>query len=126
MKVIQLSIILIFSYFLSGCSVTPESFLANKRKHLIEQGHNMNFIDGYLDGCSSGKEALGNKNYNMRKDNVRYKKQKNYGLGWERGYYICRDEDIIKLQHNVQQKYIPSKNKTEEKERAKIWRELKK
>ena len=126
MQVRMLSIFLVY-LFLFGCAaVTPEKLLEHKKTQLITEGNSKDFAEGYIDGCASGKHAVGDENYKPQNDRIRYTHNRDYSIGWERGYYTCRDEDITKLQQEVQQEYIPTNNIAEEKEREKIWEELKK
>jgi len=69
MKVRMLSIAMVL--FLSGCAVTvrpkavatSQEVLQNKRAQLMTKGNSIDFADGYIDGCSSGKRAIGEKRY---------------------------------------------------------------
>ena len=132
MKVRMLSIAMVL--FLSGCAVTvrpkavatSQEVLQNKRAQLMTKGNSIDFADGYIDGCSSGKRAIGEKRYQAIKDPVRYKLHSGYSRGWERGYYECRDESINKLQQRVKQEDIPTNDAAEAMERAKIWNEIRK
>ena len=112
--------------YLYGCAVTPEKWLEQKERQLIAQGNSKDFAEGYTDGCASGKCLIGDENYKSQKDKARYMKARDYSIGWERGYYDCRDEDITKLQQEVHQEYIPTDDAAEEMEREKIWEELRK
>jgi hypothetical protein len=117
-------------FFLVGCSTSQvkvkEDFLQVKRNQLTAEGNSQDFVDGYINGCASGKSAVGDKNYTAKKDELRYSQSRDYNIGWERGYYECRDASISKLQHKVHQEYVPAENPEEEMERMKIWEELKK
>lgn len=129
MKVIKLPVFVIFvaSFILTGCSTVPkEDFLQTKRKQLIIEGHTQDFVDGYISGCASGKCAIGDQHYHAKKDLFRYQQNRDYSVGWERGYYECRDAGIAKIQKKVHQEYVPAENPEEEMERMKIWEELKK
>lgn len=135
MKVRLLSVVMVL--FLSGCAVTvrpkaskaiatAQEVLQNKRAQLMTKGKSINFTDGYIDGCASGKSVIGEKRYQAVKDPVRYKLNSDYNGGWERGYYECRDESINKLQERVKQEDIPTNDAAEAMERAKIWNEIRK
>ena len=115
----------------SGTSVkypqeSTAEFLKTKRQQLLKSGNSPDFVDGYSDGCSSGKHAIGDKNAFAQKDPNRYKMVREYSIGWERGYSECRDAGIEKMQQAVKQEYVPSKDPAEEQLRQKIWDDIRK
>ncbi len=132
MKVRILSVFVAGAFFISGCATTvvkpiaPGDLLQAKKKQLIGEGNSTDFADGYTDGCASGKRVVGDERYIAEKDSARYMINQDYSIGWEQGYYECRDEDITRLQQEVRQEYTPASNAAEEMERAKIWEEVKK
>ena len=128
MRVRTLSVFLILTLLLSGCAakITPESLLQEKKEQLLAAGNSVDFTDGYADGCAAGRQFMGDHNYQANKDETRYSMQQEYNVGWERGYYFCRDEAIAKLQQESKQEYIPTKNAAEEKERQQIWEDVRK
>lgn len=115
---------------LIGCGTTQtktkKDFLQVKREQLLAYGNSPDFVDGYIHGCSSGKSLIDDKRYVAEKDAFRYSQSREYSIGWERGYYECRDTSIKKMQHKVRQEYVPADTTGEELERMKIWEELKK
>ena len=110
-----------------SCQHSPRQFLTKKRESLLSQGKSQDFIDGFVEGCSSGRQELGDQKYVFRKDTVRYNLGCDYNIGWEKGRIVCREERIIEIQNAVKQKpYSRAPNAAVEEERRRIWEDLKK
>lgn len=120
-------IVLTHLFILAGCStVAREDNAQITKQQLLKEGKTLDFIDGYLSGCSAGKKVIYQKLSVIAKDQLRYQQNHEYNTGWDRGYYSCRDASIVEVQAKVTQKYVPADDLAEEMERMKIWEELKK
>lgn len=73
----------------TGCAGTQ---LDIERSALTRQGHPPQYIDGYVDGCSSGNRAAGSPYFKLLKNHTRYNQDKLYNQGWDNGFTICKAE----------------------------------
>jgi hypothetical protein len=70
--------------FLSGC--------VSQRETMIEQGYPMSYVDGFEDGCHSGKKAGGMLFEQFKKDVRRFNTDKEYAQGWTDAFRECETE----------------------------------
>ncbi|MFR0675162.1 hypothetical protein ACLUUI_15625 [Enterobacterales bacterium AW_CKDN230030176-1A_HGKHYDSX7] len=66
---------------IGGCQSTAERLLA--------EGYPPPFVDGFTDGCTSGRHAAGELD-DFRKNVPAYLQQPNYALGWDDGFRQCQ------------------------------------
>lgn len=71
---------------LGGCQSTREQLLA--------QGYPPAFADGFQDGCSSGREAVGAGSVGFRKAVDRYLDDRLYASGWDDGFEQCKQQAL--------------------------------
>ncbi|MBA1190422.1 hypothetical protein G7Z99_15415 [Pseudomonas entomophila] len=64
-----------------GCQSTSERLLA--------EGYPPVFVDGFADGCASGRHAAGELDA-FRKNVPAYLQQPDYALGWDDGFRQCQ------------------------------------
>lgn len=89
---------------LTGCStgISPDRHLANTRDFMLSQGKPKAYVEGYLDGCSTGRRTAGDKKFSYKRDNLRADKDALYARGWEDGQVCCRNEYIAEQQKEVE------------------------
>ena len=77
----------------AGCTgLSPDRYLVNKQSFMIGQGNPPAYVEGYIDGCSSGRRLGGDKKFVYRKNNARFEKDALYARGWQEGQINCRNE----------------------------------
>jgi len=86
MKITTTAILLVA--LLAGCMSQEELI----RKDLTAQGMPLTYIDGYADGCSSGRAPL-NIYHSFRKDPVRFGRDEMYRQGWNDGLTYCKADE---------------------------------
>ena len=69
---------------LGGCTTEQD--------RMAKEGYPPAYIQGYDDGCHSGKHAGGNMFEHMKKDVRRYDSDRQYAEGWDDGYETCEKE----------------------------------
>ena len=87
MKMIRLVLLLAFVgalVFLSGC--------ISQRDSMIQQGYPMSYVDGFDDGCHSGKKAGGMMFEHFKKDVKRFDTDSQYAQGWSDAFRQCETE----------------------------------
>jgi hypothetical protein len=132
-KIIILSII-----FFANCSKTvpvlkpqiakqaTKCIFAN-RDTLLMRGHSAHFADGYLDGCQSGQKAAGDNFSKYIKDEELAKISTDYITGWEQGHLFCYKHMLNLIKHSgSHDPAIYNSKEAIEKEKQRIWSELKK
>ncbi|MEN8130386.1 MAG: hypothetical protein ABFS45_09385 [Pseudomonadota bacterium] len=82
-------LISLVSIFLMGCAA---QYLVQQRVKLAQEGFSDTYIDGYIDGCSSGYHRAGNYHYDFSRDMPRYQSDQLYSNGWEEGHKKCKSE----------------------------------
>ena len=111
MKVKSL-IFCLFSIFLGGCTgiigISPDRYLSNKYTHMVGQGNPPSYVEGYVDGCSTGRRLSGDKRFRYRKDETRATKDALYARGWQEGQINCRNEVLQETYDPLR----PEKNRT--------------
>ena len=131
--------------FLAGCTTGLSSgrYLANKQEHMVKQGNPPAFVEGYVDGCSSGRRLSGDKKFAHRKDSLRFEKDALYARGWQEGQINCRNEALSEatgaldgfpnnagvLDNSIdaeRHRRVEAESRVAEKQMHEIWEELKK
>jgi len=82
---------------LTGCSTGAGSakvYLADKATVLLGKGNPPSYVDGYIDGCSSGKRMGGDKRFTYKKDIERAEREALYARGWQEGQITCQNETL--------------------------------
>ncbi len=69
---------------LSGC--------VSQRDTMIQQGYPLSYVDGFEDGCHSGKKAGGMMFEQFKKDVKRFNTDKEYAQGWSDAFRECETE----------------------------------
>lgn len=117
---------------LTGCSgLNTESYLKNTHSFLISQGKPPAYVDGYVDGCASGRLMAGDTSFKYRKDIARADRDALYARGWQDGQIACRNEVLVEQQQGANGA-MPcattddARRRQEEAEMREIWDELKK
>lgn len=128
---------------LTGCStgMSAEHYLTTTRENMMGQGKPPAYVQGYLDGCSTGRRMAGDKKYSYRRDNVRMDQDALYARGWQEGQIFCRNEAIAEKQEKLQssgngmgffnfdeerQRRVEAESRRADAEVQEIWDELKK
>ena len=83
------TIVLIIVVGLVGCATHG---LDMRRQELTRQGHPPAYIDGHVEGCSSGTAAAGNPYYRFAKNVQRFESDKLYVQGWNDGFAVCKSQ----------------------------------
>lgn len=138
---------LLFPLLLSGCSknTCTRLVLEQKRGELISTGSPSSYIDGYIDGCSSGRRIAGDKDYQYIYDTGRANSDALYARGWQEGQINCRNEMLAEEQAQSQapqegevvversssidaerERRVAAESKAAEAEMREIWEELRK
>lgn len=115
---------------LTGCTgVNTESYLKNKHGYLVSQGQPPAYVDGYVDGCSSGRRLGGDNHFKYKKDSARADRDALYARGWQDGHITCRNEMLCEQQPVSSSSVVTTsddRRRQEEAEMRAIWEELKK
>lgn len=77
---------------LSFCSMFAFSGCVTQKETMIKQGYPMSYVDGFDDGCHSGKKAGGSMFDQFKKDVRRFQKDTQYAQGWSDGFRQCETE----------------------------------
>ncbi len=70
--------------FLPGC--------ASQRDTMLKEGYSRSYVDGFDDGCHSGKKAGGSMFDQFKKDVRRFNGDPQYAQGWSDGFRQCETE----------------------------------
>ncbi len=76
------TLLLLAALALGGC--------ANIHEQMLAQGYPPAYVDGFSDGCSSGRQAADAISGAFRKDVSRYLQEATYSQGWSDGFEQCR------------------------------------
>ena len=83
---------------LTGC--------ASEADLLREQGQPVAYVDGFDDGCHSGKKAGGSMFEQFHKDVRRFENDNQYASGWSDGFRQCEtEEESIERQTRMNMQY---------------------
>lgn len=69
---------------LTGC--------ADQKQTMIDKGYPMAYVEGFDDGCHSGKKAGGNMFEEFKKDVDRFESDRQYSQGWSDAFRQCETE----------------------------------
>jgi hypothetical protein len=123
---------------LTGCgALSSDRHLSSLRDRMVCEGKPPAYVDGYVDGCDSGRYLAGVKNSFYRKDSVRSDQDALYARGWQEGQINCRNEAIVEKQQQAVaggcSDYAGNSNsdevrrrRMEEAEMQEVWEQLKK
>lgn len=78
-------LVLTTAFIISGCS--------SRRQQMLDQGYPSSYVDGFDDGCHSGKKAGGSMFDQFKKDVKRFETDKEYAQGWSDGFRQCETEE---------------------------------
>ncbi len=132
--------ILVTGLMLSACTTTSDRFLTDKRTALMSHNNPPAYVDGYLDGCASGRRMGGDKHFTYRKDVNREEREALYARGWHEGQINCRNEALGELEQQQnsknfagaspldveQNKQAQAGDKATEAEMAEMWEKMRK
>lgn len=65
---------------------------ADQKETMIKQGYPLAYVEGFDDGCHSGKKAAGALFEQFKKDVPRFEKDKQYAQGWSDAFRQCESE----------------------------------
>jgi hypothetical protein len=88
----QVLAVLLTLISISGCQSTSERLLA--------EGYPPLFVEGFTDGCASGRHAAGELD-GFRKNVPVYLQQPNYALGWDDGFRQCQARADSELEQRL-------------------------
>lgn len=90
---------------LMGCTgVSPESHLKNMHSYMCSQGKPAAYVDGYIDGCSTGRRMAGDKKYCYRRNVARADRDALYARGWQDGQICCRNEVLAEQEQAARER----------------------
>lgn len=129
---------------LTGCSmVNTTRYLTYKHEFLVKQGNPPAYVDGYVDGCSSGLRMAGDNNFKYKKNAERADRDALYAKGWNDGQICCRNEMLLEKQRKAQEeaakagqsynsieeqrnRRVQAESRAADTEMREIWEELRK
>ena len=147
MMQVKLKMYLVFiasTLILTGCTgLSPDRYLANKQKFMLDQGDPPAYVAGYVDGCAAGRRLAGDKSFVYRKNNTRFEKDALYARGWQEAQINCRNEALAQDLRGLvdpkkkddqelsgigaeKKRKMDAKSRAVEAEMHEIWEELKK
>jgi len=103
------------------CGVIVLAGCASRKESMLKQGYPRSYVDGFDDGCQSGKKAGGSMFDQFKKDVRRFQSDSQYAQGWSDGFRQCEtEEEALERQMRMsteQQRLIEERrhNKWEEK-----------
>lgn len=111
----------------SNYPAKPTKFILADRSTLLMRGHSTSFTDGYMDGCQSGQYRAGDQTSSYIKNQELININQDYLLGWEKGDIFCYEHmrSLIENSGSNDPSTYYSKDAIE-KEKQRIWSELKK
>lgn len=80
-----ISVLIVSCVVLSGCITEKEL--------MIKEGYPIAYVDGFDDGCHSGKSAGGSDFDRFKKDVNRFDKDAKYAQGWSDAFRQCETEE---------------------------------
>ncbi len=87
-------------------SIVTISGCASEADLLREQGQPVAYVDGFDDGCHSGKKAGGSLFDQFKKDVRRFERDDEYASGWSDGFRQCEtEEESIERQTRMGMQY---------------------
>lgn len=142
--VIMMTGLAMMTALLSGCNtswtgISPDRYLANKRSFMLNQSHPLAYVEGYVDGCSTGRRLAGDKKFGYCKDTIRYERNALYARGWQNGQIQCRNEVVMEREQaercdsesylnldEARRRRVEAESRAADAEVQDIWNELKK
>jgi len=79
-------LIVIVCFVFSGC-------IPSKKDLMNQKGFDPAYSQGYEDGVSSGKNAMGSLGANLKKDTRRFARDEQYRQGWTDGYDAGKSQE---------------------------------
>lgn len=91
---------------LVGCApgLNADRYLTNLKEYMGNEGKPQAYIDGYVDGCSTGRRMAGDKKFCYRRNHIRADRDALYARGWQDGQICCRNEYIAEKQKEEQER----------------------
>ena len=87
-------------------SIATISGCASETDMLRQQGQPIAYVDGFDDGCHSGKKAGGSMFDQFNKDVRRFENDPEYASGWSDGFRQCEsEEEAIERQTRMGMQY---------------------
>lgn len=83
-RAVHLGLVFSTAFLLSACTSSEDTL----RNH----GHSLSYVEGYHDGCPSGKRAAGSWFEAHVQDDERFRSDHDYQVGWSYGYQTCSTE----------------------------------
>lgn len=135
-----IQVIALFST-LPGCSSSTggaRSYLVDKQAVLLAKGNPPSYVDGYIDGCSTGKRMGGDRRFAYKRDGERAEREALYARGWQEGQITCKNETLRDDYYRQSEQGVGSsvdaerhrrveaESRAAEAEMREIWEELKK
>jgi len=109
------------SVIISGCM--------SQKDTMIKQGYPLAYVDGFDDGCHSGKKAGGNMFDQFKKDVRRFQYDSQYAQGWSDAFRLCESEveaAARNMRMNLeQQKYLEQKKQNDWEEQRHLEQSIK-
>ena len=65
---------------------------ADQKQTMIDKGYPLAYVEGFDDGCHSGRKAGGNMFEEFKKDVDRFDSDKQYAQGWSDAFRQCETE----------------------------------
>ncbi|HFE48988.1 MAG TPA: hypothetical protein ENJ21_06690 [Chromatiaceae bacterium] len=64
-----------------------------REESMVKQGYPRGYVEGFSDGCHSGKKAGGSMFDQFKKDVRRFDRDARYAQGWSDGFRQCETEE---------------------------------
>lgn len=100
-----IALLALCSFIISGCMTQKEI--------MIKEGYPLAYVDGFDDGCHSGKKAGGSLFDQFKKDVRRFQPDSQYAQGWSDAFRQCESEEEASARNMrmaiEQQKYLEQK-----------------
>ncbi len=64
-----------------------------REENMVKQGYPQDYVEGFSDGCHSGKKAGGSLFDQFKKDVRRFERDSRYAQGWSDGFRQCETEE---------------------------------
>lgn len=116
----KLHILLVLSLLLAACTGGSVRYLTERRSIMLGKGNPPAYVDGYVDGCSSGRRMGGDKHFPYRKDVSRAARDALYSRGWIEGQIACRNETLGEMRQKERSSFYSS---LDEERRRRVERE---
>jgi hypothetical protein len=111
-SIYQLFILVGISALISGCMTEKEI--------MIKEGYPLAYVDGFDDGCHSGRSAGGSNFDRFKKDINRFEKEAKYAQGWSDAFRQCETEEEANTRRD---RIIVEQQRLTEERRRNDWQE---